>query len=221
MRITNLRLARQDRLVFEALNLQSKAHRLGLVGPNGAGKSSLLMTLQGLIAPRNGDVELVGRPGFLFQNPDHQLLFPTVLEELCFGAMHRGELGVESRAKELAHAHGAGHLLGLATHELSEGQKQLVCLLAVLMDKPDVLLLDEPCSGLDHRLTTQLMQTLLGLPQRLIMATHRLELLQGFEEVIWLEGGIAQMQGSADAVVKAYAASGNPSSRPLVATVST
>jgi biotin transport system ATP-binding protein len=97
----------------------------------------------------------------------------------------------------------------------------LVCLLAVLMDEPDVLLLDEPCSGLDHRLTTQLMQTLLGLHQRLIMATHRLELLHGFEEVIWLEGGIAQMQGSADAVVKAYAASGNPSSRPLVATVST
>jgi biotin transport system ATP-binding protein len=221
MRITNLRLAREDRLVFEALNLQSKAHRLGLVGPNGAGKSSLLMTLQGLIASGNGDVELVGSPGFLFQNPDHQLLFPTVLEELCFGARHRGEVGVETRAEELAQAHGVGHLLGLATHELSEGQKQLICLLAVLMDKPDVLLLDEPCAGLDHRLTAQLMHTLLGLPQRLIMATHRLELLHGFEEVIWLEDGLVQMQGPADAVVKAYAASGDPSSNPSVATVPT
>ena len=221
MRITNLRLARQDQLVFEALNLRSEAHRLGLVGPNGAGKSSLLLALQGLESASEGSIELEGRPGLLFQNPDHQLLFPTVLEELCFGAQHRGEVGVEARAQELAQAHGAGHLLGLATHELSEGQKQLVCLLAVLMDEPDVLLLDEPCSGLDHRLTTQLMQTLLGLPQRLIMATHRLELLHGFEEVIWLEGGIAEMQGSADAVVKAYAASRNPSSRPSVATVST
>jgi biotin transport system ATP-binding protein len=221
MRITNLRLAREDRLVFEALNLQSKAHRLGLVGPNGAGKSSLLMTLQGLIASGNGDVELVGSPGFLFQNPDHQLLFPTVLEELCFGARHRGEVGVETRAKELAQAHGVGHLLGLATHELSEGQKQLICLLAVLMDKPDVLLLDEPCAGLDHRLTAQLMHTLLGLPQRLIVATHRLELLHGFEEVIWLEDGLVQMQGPTDAVVKAYAASGDPSSNPSVATAPT
>jgi biotin transport system ATP-binding protein len=221
MHITNLRLARQDRLVFEALNLKSKSHRLGLVGPNGAGKSSLLMTLQGLIAPGNGDVELAGSPSFLFQNPDHQLLFPTVMEELCFGARQRGEVGVETRAKELAHAHGAGHLLRLATHELSEGQKQLVCLLAVLMDEPDVLLLDEPCAGLDHRLTAQLMHTLLGLPQRIIMATHRLELLGGFEEVVWLENGLVQMQGPADVVVKAYAASGNPSSNPSVATVGT
>ena len=146
MRITNLRLARQDRLVFEALSLQSKSHRLGLVGPNGAGKSSLLLAMQGLITAGEGEVELEGRPGFLFQNPDHQLLFPTVLEELCFGAQQQGRVSSkaspESRARALAQAHGAEHLLSLATHELSEGQKQLVCLLAVLMDAPDVLLLD-------------------------------------------------------------------------------
>ena len=76
------------------------------------------------------------------------------------------------------------------------------------MDEPDVLLLDEPCAGLDHRLTDRLMKTLLGLPQRLIMATHQLELLQGFEEVIWIEDGKVQMQGPASAVVSAYAASG-------------
>jgi biotin transport system ATP-binding protein len=208
MRITNLRLARQDRLVFEALSLQSKSHRLGLVGPNGAGKSSLLMALQGLITASEGEVELEGRPGFLFQNPDHQLLFPTVLEELCFGARQRGAADAEGLARSMAGAHGAQHLLSLATHELSEGQKQLVCLLAVLMDEPDVLLLDEPCAGLDHRLTDRLMKTLLGLPQRLIMATHQLELLQGFEEVIWIEDGKVQMQGPASAVVSAYAASG-------------
>jgi biotin transport system ATP-binding protein len=212
MRITNLRLAREDRLVFEALNLQSKAHRLGLVGPNGAGKSSLLMALQGLIKPTVGEVDLEGQPGFLFQNPDHQLLFPTVMEELCFGANQQGKMSSkaspESRARAFARAHGAEHLLSLATHELSEGQKQLVCLLAVLMNEPDVLLLDEPCAGLDHRLTGKLMTTLQGLPQRLVMATHRLELLQGFDEVVWIEDGVVQIQGPAEAVVKAYAISG-------------
>jgi biotin transport system ATP-binding protein len=212
MRITNLRLTREDRQVFEALSLQSHARRLGLVGPNGAGKSSLLMTLQGLIVPTAGAVELEGQPGLLFQNPDHQLLFPSVMEELCFGARQReraaSEASPERRAQALAQAHGVEHLLSLATHELSEGQKQLVCLLAVLMDEPDVLLLDEPCVGLDHRLTAKLMTTLQGLPQRLVMATHRLELLKGFDEVVWIEDGVVQMQGPAEAVVKAYTTSG-------------
>ena len=207
MRIVNLRLAREDRLVFEALSLHSKAHRIGLVGPSGAGKSSLLLALQGLISPTKGTLELAGRPGLLFQNPDHQLLFPTVLEELCFGALHRGCSNAKAQAQSIATAHGMGHLLDLPTHELSEGQKQMVCLLAVLMDEPDVLLLDEPCSGLDHRLSAQVMRTLHQLPQRLIIATHRLELLNGFEEAIWIESGAVYMQGFADRVVKDYAAS--------------
>jgi biotin transport system ATP-binding protein len=209
MLITNLRLERQDRLVFKCLNLQSSAKRLALIGPTGAGKSSLLLALQGLLSPSHGGLELEGVPGLLFQNADQQLIFPTVLEELCFGARQRGEEDYEERARELAQAHGAGHLVDLATHELSEGQKQLVCLLAVLTDNPAVLLLDEPCSGLDHRLTAQLMNTLLALPQRLIMATHRLELIERFEEAIWIENGELHMQGPANKVVNAYAASGH------------
>jgi biotin transport system ATP-binding protein len=209
MQCLNLSLKREDRFVFRELNISSEAEKLGIVGPNGAGKSSLLMALQGLYSPFEGSCELNGRPGLLFQNPDHQLLFPTVMEELCFSANRRAKEKPELRANALAQAYGASHLLTLATHELSEGQKQLVCLLAVLMDEPDVLLLDEPCVGLDHRLTAHFMEKVLRLPQRLIMATHRLELLQRFEEVIWLEGGVVHMQGRSDAVISAYAASGS------------
>lgn len=208
MKITNLRLIRQDNVIFEDLQLQSDAHRLGLVGPNGAGKSSLLLALQGLLRPAKGTAEVLGRSGLLFQNCDHQLLFPTVMEELCFGALQLGRRDAKKCAQILARNHNADYLLHLAIDELSEGQKQLVCLLAVLMDRPETVLLDEPFTGLDHRLTGRFMQTLLRLPQRLIVATHRLELLESFEEVIWIEGGRVQMQGPADAVLPAYSGSG-------------
>lgn len=191
-------------LPHSCLSLSSSAHRLGLIGPNGAGKSTLLKTLQGLIAPSAGSFDIGGRPGFLFQNPDHQLLFPTVMEELCFGPQHRGETMVERRAKALAEAHGASELLSMATHTLSEGQKQLVCLLAVLMDAPDVLLLDEPFTSLDHRHTRSLLQTVMSLPQRVIMATHRLDLLKDFDEVIWLDQGSLRLQGPPEHVIEAY-----------------
>ncbi len=89
----------------------------------------------------------------------------------------------------------------------SEGQEAVGLPAAVLMDEPDVLLLDGPCAGLDHRLTARLMKTLLGLPQRLIMATHQLKLLQGFGGDLD-RGRQVQMQGPASAVVRPYAASG-------------
>lgn len=111
---------------------------------------------------------------------------------------------VEQRAKALAEAHGASELLSMAIHTLSEGQKQLVCLLAVLMDAPDVLLLDEPFTSLDHRHTRSLLQTVMSLPQRVIMATHRLDLLKDFDEVIWLDQGAIRLQGPPDHVIEAY-----------------
>jgi biotin transport system ATP-binding protein len=130
------------------------------------------------------------------------------MEELCFGALQHGRQDAEKCAAVLAMDHGADHLLHLAIDELSEGQRQLVCLLAVLIDRPETVLLDEPFTGLDHRLTGRLMQTLLRLPQRLIVATHRLELLENFEEVIWIEGGRVQMQGPANTVLPIYSRSG-------------
>jgi len=200
----SISLTHSGTILFQRISLLSKSHRIGLIGPNGAGKSTLLKVLQGLIPPASGSFELGGRPGFLFQNPDHQLLFPTVIEELCFGPRQRGEILVEERARTLASTHGAHELLGMATHELSEGQKQLVCLLTVLMDQPDVLLLDEPFTSLDHRHTRALMQTIMSLPQRVIMSTHRMDLLNDFDEVIWLDQGAVRLQGLPGPVIQAY-----------------
>jgi biotin transport system ATP-binding protein len=155
-----------------------------------------------------GEALASARFGLVFQNPDHQILFPTVMEELCFGRIEQGLplARAQSEARSLARAHGAEELIGLATHELSEGQKQRVCILSVLADQPDFLLLDEPCASLDRATTRQIMAWLTTLPQPVLMASHSLELLDQFDEVIWLENGAVVAQGPPTSVIPAYKA---------------
>jgi biotin transport system ATP-binding protein len=206
MKLDRICLSRSQRPVFEDLSLELAEHRIGLIGANGSGKSSLLRLIKGLLAPDSGAILPSGRAGFVFQNPDHQLLFPTVMEELCFGMREQGV--PEATAKAKAHALLARHqMLALedkATHELSDGQKQLVCIFSVLADGTDILLLDEPCASLDLRTSRMIMDLLPALPQRIIMATHDLSLLPSFHRVIWLDAGRVRMDGSPDQVIAAY-----------------
>ncbi|MFM8631572.1 MAG: ATP-binding cassette domain-containing protein, partial [Betaproteobacteria bacterium] len=77
--------------VFAGLSLMLSESRIGLIGTNGSGKSSLLKLLKGLLIPDAGGVHSEPSTlGFVFQNPEHQLLFPTVMEELCFGLIEKG-----------------------------------------------------------------------------------------------------------------------------------
>ena len=195
-----------DREVFQNLSLQSSARHLGLIGHNGAGKSSLLRLLQGLLVAQRGSIQVDRPVGLVFQNPDHQILFPTVLEELTFGLTERGvpDLDAKRQAREMAQAHGACDVLGLATHELSAGQKTLVCLLSVLIDQPKTLLLDESFANLDLATARRMMKLVQATPGRVIFSTHQLNLLETFDEVIWMDQGSLQMQGPAHLVLEAY-----------------
>ena len=95
-------LTRGDQLALDDLSLSIEEKRVGIIGRNGSGKSSLLRLAHGLALPDRGSVETVGldtarhrkelpaRVGFLFQNPDQQIIFPTVLEEIAFGFEERG-----------------------------------------------------------------------------------------------------------------------------------
>jgi biotin transport system ATP-binding protein len=206
MILQNISLQREDRLVFSGLNLCLKAHRTGLVGLNGSGKTSLLRLLQGLDQPEQGSILERRNTGLIFQSPDQQLLFPTVMEELCFGQLQRGRIQaeLEEKAKALALTYGAQHLVRRPTHELSLGEKQLVCILSVLMDEPETLLFDEPFASLDARTTQHLLGLIKTLPHQIIMASHNLTLLEDFEEVIWLDAGRVVMQGPAFDVLRAF-----------------
>ncbi len=216
-------LSRDGRRIFDDLSLDLRERRIGLVGDNGSGKSTLLRLANGLLLPERGDVIVNGRRttqargelhaevGFVFQNPDHQIIFPTVGEEIAFGLIERGETAAQASraAEDLLARHGCAGWIDRAIHELSEGQKQLVCILAILATDPAILLLDEPFSSLDLPTRLSLSGRLARLPQQILMASHDLDLLFDFDRVIWLENGEVRADGAPSQVLPEYRAHAN------------
>ncbi|MFD2813501.1 AAA family ATPase [Paracoccus aerius] len=84
---------------------------------------------------------------------------------------------------------GKAHWAGAATHSLSQGQKQLLCLMSVLAMRPGVIVMDEPFSGLDIPTRMQLMRYLDGIDAQVVMVTHDPAQLRGFDRILWLEQG--------------------------------
>ncbi|MDQ0506396.1 energy-coupling factor ABC transporter ATP-binding protein [Xanthobacter agilis] len=219
-RLDAVEVTRGTRVVFSGLNLTLGERRIGLVGDNGSGKSTLLRLLNGLILPDAGTVEVVGldtrrhrrvlpaHVGFVFQNVDHQIIFPTVREEMAFGPLEQGQSKVAARAtaERLLAEHGCAGWGERAVDELSEGQKQLVCILAALAAGPRVLLLDEPFSALDLPTRLALSERLAGLDQQVLMASHDLGLLAGFDRVVWLHAGAVAADGAPGEVLPLYEA---------------
>ncbi|MBN8944015.1 MAG: ABC transporter ATP-binding protein [Rhizobiales bacterium] len=211
-------LARGERPIFDGFSLDLREQRIGLIGDNGSGKSSLLRLANGLLAPDGGTVAVNGRDtvrdrktlheeiGFVFQNPDHQIIFPTVGEEVAFGLTERGSTAAEARraAEDLLAANGCAGWADRAIHELSEGQKQLVCILAVIAPAPSILLLDEPFSSLDLPTRLSLSARLARLPQQIVMASHDLDLIAGFDRVIWLDQGRVRADAAPGQVLPLY-----------------
>lgn len=216
-------VSRDGRRIFDGLSIELHGRRIGLVGDNGSGKSTLLRLANGLLLPERGEVIVNGRRttqargelpadvGFVFQNPDHQIIFPTVGEEIAFGLIERGEAAMQARAnaEDLLARHGCAGWIDRAIHELSEGQKQLVCILAILATEPTILLLDEPFSSLDLPTRLSLSARLARLPQKIVMASHDLDLLVDFERVIWLENGQVRADGPPSQVLPDYRAHAN------------
>jgi biotin transport system ATP-binding protein len=208
------------RQVLEGLSLHLTEGRIGILGRNGSGKTTLLRLIAGLIAPDAGKVRVDGFDpytdrkaalmalGILFQNPDHQILFPTVEEELAFGLAQQGLPQPEA----LAGAHrtlaveGRAHWAKAPVTSLSQGQRHYLCLLAVLMMGPRTILLDEPLAGLDLPTQARLARRFATLPQRLITISHDPTTLAGADRVIWLEEGRVAADGPPAQIIPAFIA---------------
>jgi biotin transport system ATP-binding protein len=213
-------LERGGQRLFNGLTLRLDASRIGIVGDNGAGKTSLLRLIAGLEQPRSGRVlvhgidaradraALPGKVGLMFQNPDDQIICPTVEEEVGFTLSAQGMPRKEARlaARDFLQAQGLGHWSARSIAELSQGQRQQVCLLALQIGRPATLLLDEPFASLDlpsqHRLSRQI----LAGAQQLVFSTHVLDQVRGFERVLWFEAGQVRADGPGHEVCDAYRA---------------
>jgi len=192
-----------DRVVLAGVDVRLEERRVGIVGANGSGKSTFARMLNGLVLPTEGRVSVDGldtrregravrrRVGFCFTDPDAQIVMPTVAEDLAFGLRRRGLSRAEVR--ERVHRALAAHdLAGHADHPahlLSGGQKQLLALASVLVTEPDVLVMDEPTTLLDLRHARRVSRVVEGLPQQVVLVTHHLDLLDGFDRVLVFDEG--------------------------------
>ena len=218
VQLVDVRLQRGQTQVFDGLNLQLTEKRIGVIGNNGAGKSSLFRLLCGLEQPQSGQVLIDGTPllqarqhkpglvGLMFQNPDDQIIFPTVEEELALGLRPQGLNKQQARAKarELLAARGLEHWAERAVGSLSQGQRQQVCWLSLLIAAPQLLLLDEPFASLDLPGQARLAQDIAAAPQQVLVSTHVLDHVRDFERVIWLEQGRLLGDGAGREVCRAY-----------------
>ncbi|WP_347137960.1 ABC transporter ATP-binding protein [Paracoccus sp. SSK6] len=208
------------RPVLEGITARLAEPRVGIVGRNGSGKTTLARVIAGLIAPEAGRARTFGidmaqdrraalkHVGIIFQNPDHQIIFPTVLEEIAFGLTQQGQRPREAEvaAGTILERFGKAHWAPAATHSLSQGQKQLLCLMAVLAMQPQVIVMDEPFSGLDIPTRLQLMRYLDGIAAQVVMVTHDPGQLRGFDRILWLDGGRLIADGPPDAVLPRFEA---------------
>ncbi|MEI6135501.1 MAG: ABC transporter ATP-binding protein [Desulfomonile sp.] len=177
IQLRNIQFGYGSRLIFDDLNLKiENGERIGLLGSNGCGKTTLCHIIMGLLPPKSGDVEILGkkrtkeydfseirgRIGFLFQDSDDQLFCPTVIEDVAFGPLNMGQSPEEAK-RTVARTLASLKLSGFEdriTYKLSGGEKRLVSLATVLAMNPEFLILDEPTSGLDEKTTERLIETL-------------------------------------------------------------
>ncbi len=186
----SMRYPSSSRAVLDACSLTvAPGERVALLGLNGSGKTSLLLAIAGLV-PFEGSIAVDGvvlsrtsidavrgRIGFLFSNPEDQLLFPRIRDDVEYALVRDGVSGedVRRRAGAMMEVMGIAALAEGSPYELSHGQKLRAALAGVLIHEPPLLLLDEPSGALDPPGRRSLAALLRGRPGAMLMATHDLE----------------------------------------------
>ena len=184
-----------------------KGDFIGIIGLNGSGKSTLALNIIGILKG-SGEILLEGKNisksdvydrtkkiGYVFQNPNYQLFEENLFDEISFGLKNMGLGGKEIRERvyEVLHKINLADFVEKDTHSLSVGQKRRVSIASILAMKPEIIIVDEPDTGLDHKNAKELMEYIKKLNSEgktIILISHSIELIAEYcNRVIGMKDG--------------------------------
>ncbi len=209
IKFSNVCFAYDKKNILENVSFTiGKGEFVAIVGRNGAGKTTLMKLFNGLLKPSLGNVtianldtkksktsELAKHVGFLFQNPDRQICQNTVKDEIAFGLkcvlIDKSE--IEKRCIETIESF--GFIGDKDPYSMSRGERQKVALASIIALSPEILVLDEPTTGLDYKECMHIMNIINELNQKgttVIMVCHDMELVSDFAKrvIVIGEGGV-------------------------------
>jgi cobalt/nickel transport system ATP-binding protein len=185
----------------------NRGERVSILGANGCGKTTLLKHLLGVLVPKDGSVKVFGvdpgkeygkireRIGVVMQDVDEQILGPTVLDDILFAPLNYGveRSRAEALAKDVIARLNIESIQGKIVHYLSGGEKKKVALAGALVMEPDLLILDEPFTGLDPVSRRDFIKIVNELNKEkgisFIMTLHEVDLVSEVTDVLYLMHG--------------------------------
>jgi len=206
----------EEKPILDKINLEIKHGEFyAIVGGNGSGKSTLLKLIEGLLLPGAGKVTVFGmdtrdeellleirkKIGFVFQNPENQIIASTVQEDICFGMENLG-FSREMMKRKLEHILPFTGLTGLEKRNpltLSGGQKQRLAIASSVVSDPEILLLDEPLSMLDPEGQRDVFNLIMDFKKKyktILMVTHDMAVASKTDQIIFLRNGKVERYGN-------------------------
>lgn len=207
---------RGGRAILRDVSIDLTAPRIAVIGANGSGKSTFARLLNGLVRPRSGRVTVHGldpqddtailrrRVGFVFTDPQAQILMPTPAEDLALSLRGRSRTEIARRVAAALREHGLTERADMPASDLSGGQKQMLALASVLITQPHLLVADEPTTLLDLRNARRVGDLLLGLSAQVVVVTHDLELAARCDHAVLFDEGTVVASGTPRDVVTRY-----------------
>ena len=194
-----------------------KGEAVGLIGANGAGKSTIMKLMLGLITG-SGEIKVDGLPmnkenlgeirkkiGFVLQDSDNQMFMPTVYEDMIFGPRNYGlsKEEAERRVDGVLERLGLQDLKYRHNHKISGGEKRMAAIATILAMEPEAILMDEPSTALDPVNRRTVINTINGLPQTKLIASHDLDMiLDTCGRVILLSHGRIVADGDTQTILR-------------------